>query len=209
MLQSSVKPLCVSGVYLYNILEKTIRGKMFMLNLIYLFAAVVLFKVFTNLNKYYKCKRYLSKYQEYIENPNWEFDEYKVEMVKLLQEAGIQDSYVGHVAPMGFGMVQTANMSVFSYLSGRREDIISLVTMKFHQAIGVYRSRLWEALSPFYWIETLVYLPRSVLRYLGVSADNIGAKLLTVVYWISSAAFVFYRTDLKAFLEEIYKQVFT
>jgi hypothetical protein len=182
-----------------------------MLYLLYIFLAIALFKFVNNFAKYHRCKWYLKQYGEYIKQPSWKFDQHQPQIVKLFQDAGIEDVLVSRVAVVGM-TIQTSQASAFQNLAVREQDVPSVVSTLFHRTIGVYRNRLFETVNPLYWIETIIYLPREMLKYLGVSSENVGAKLLQVVYWIgggiTGVAFVWYRPDLKNFVDELVKRAF-
>ncbi len=52
-----------------------------------------------------------------------------------------------------------------------------------HEAIGTYRARIFETFLPMYWIELLLYLPREILRYLGLPPESLATKTLQLFYW--------------------------
>ena len=62
---------------------------------------------------------------------------------------------------------------------------------KFYGSVGVYKTRTLEALNPLHWVETLIFLPREILNYLGVSQANVVSKLLQLIYWFVTAAAFF------------------
>lgn len=62
---------------------------------------------------------------------------------------------------------------------------------KFHEAIGVYKSRLLETFSPIYWIEFAINLPKKILEYLGIAPESIVIKIFQLIYWIVGAVLGF------------------
>lgn len=184
-----------------------------MINLLYIFLAIALFKLISNTIKYIQCKGLCDLYFKWLlRDPKAPIAEYTSQVVKLLKDAGVEDGFLPFVQPAGYGQLATGTTSVFANFPNRREDMATMTVKMFDQAKGVYRSRVWEAINPIYWIETIIYLPREMLKYLGVSSDNVGAKFLQVVYWIgggiTGVAFVWYRPDLKNFVDELVKRVF-
>lgn len=176
-----------------------------MISVPYFFIAIILVKVVLNLVKYFQCKHYLKEYQDYIGDRNWEFIEHQPQIINLFKQAGIEDSFLPHIEPVGFGFVSKSNVSVFNNLGANDTRVIEITFHKFHQAMGVYRSRLIEALNPLYWIEFLVNLPARILTYLGVPPESIVIKIFQLMYWLMAViiGFIFglYRQALEQFIK--------
>jgi len=178
-----------------------------MINLLYIFLAIVLFKLLVNFSKYIQCKRYLDKYLDWLlKGSTWQLVEHKSQVIKLFKDAGIEDGYRGVVEPLGYGKIQTAQVSVFANFPNRREDFVSLTMEMFYQAIGVYRSRVLETFNPLYWIEFVINLPKQVLSYLGVSPENLVVKIAQLIYWIVCAVlgflFALYKSEIETLVRD-------
>lgn len=138
-----------------------------------------------NFCKYIQCRQYLKKYNGYLkESHSWKFMRDKPQIVKLFQNAGIQDSFVAVVQPVGLGYISNSNVSVFANLQNKRQDIVSLTLGMFHQALGIYRTRMIEAFNPLYWLEFIIYLPKTILNYLDVSPESAFVKVTQIIYWL-------------------------
>ena len=161
------------------------------MRLLYLFIIVLLLKLFINVSKYVKTKWYLQKYYEWLQNGGTSLLENKTTIIKLLKDAGIKDEIVGSAEPVGFGYVRTGNASVFDNFPNAREDVFGVTRRMFHDAIGVYRSRIFETFSPLFWIEFVINLPKRFLTYLGLSPESIVIKLSLLFWWIFAAVFGF------------------
>lgn len=151
-----------------------------------IFLGIVFMKFLLNFISFVRCKLYLARYKEYLANPKWSFVEHQPAIISLFKKAGLEDGTVTVVEPLGFGYVQHREAPLFENLTARREDIVGLTIQNFHKAIGVYRSRMLEAFSPFYWLEVIVYLPRNVLVYLGVPPESVFVKIAQLFYWAFS-----------------------
>ena len=82
----------------------------------------------------------------------------------------------------------------------RREDIVRITLGMFHRAIGVYRSRMIETINPLYWIETIIFLPRQILNYLGVTPESVIIKIAQLIYWLAAFVFGIYRFEVEEFV---------
>jgi hypothetical protein len=152
---------------------------------LWLFLITVIVKFILNLSRYLKCKEYLSKYKKYLKDPKWEFAQHQPSIVSLFKMAGIEDSSILVIEPVP-GNVMKTQTSLFLNIITRRPDIIDTVRLNFQRAIGTYRSRMFEALNPLYWLETIIYLPQRVFSYLGVSPESTITKIVQLSYWLIS-----------------------
>lgn len=157
-----------------------------MINLLYIFLALVIIKLVINLNKYYQCKRYLNKYHNWRANtdPDWQLVENKSNVIKLFKDAGLEDSIFSFETPVGLSHVGVRDASFFDNFPNNRIDIVRRTDAYFHQAIGIYRSRMLELFNPNYWIEFIIYLPRQVFNYLGISHESVILKVFQLLYWL-------------------------
>ena len=150
----------------------------------YIFGIIVLFKFINNLRKYLLCKRYLKKFKNWANDPSWEFVEYKSRVIKLLKDAGVKDSILGIANPIGYGQILTGNASVMQNFPSRREDAYVAQKTMLHEAIGTYYGHIAETINPLYWIESLIFLPKRTLTYLGLSSEHFIVKVFQLIYWI-------------------------
>jgi hypothetical protein len=173
-----------------------------MINLLYAFIVILIIKFLINLSRYMQCKSLLKEYENYVVHPSWTLTEKTSHIVRLFKEADIQDAAVGYSEPIGFGKVLTGTVSVFGNISTRTDDVVQRVLRMFHEAIGVYRSRMWETINPLYWIESIIFLPRQLFIYLGVPPESILIKLGQMIYWllciVAGVIYGIYKPDVEA-----------
>lgn len=144
------------------------------------FVAIVIAKFALNLSKYIQCRRYLKLYLAWVENPTWNMVQHRSQVLKLLNNAETRDfQAISHrvVGPELLRMTASVKES-FPNKVHASENVHIL-----HEAIGTYRSRFTEAFNPLYWIECAVFLPRTVLTYLGIAADSVPARFSQIVWW--------------------------
>lgn len=147
------------------------------------FLVILVIKFAWNLSRYIECKNLLQKYNQYIKNPSFQFAQEISRIVELFKGAGLQNGIVPVVKDVGFGQLQSFNAPLFENIMNTRGDVIGLIQTTFYQAIGVYRSRTLETFNPLYWIETIIYLPRRSLEYLGFSSESKISKFAQFIYW--------------------------
>ena len=149
-----------------------------------LVAFIILFKIIYNFYYYILIKRYFKKYHEYIKDQKgWYIQGHRQNIIKIFQKANLKDIQISNVEPVGLGYVNTNPISLFANIAALREDIASGVVKYFMESQYVFRNRIIEAVNPFYWIESLIYLPKIILKYLGVGVDSIIIKVFQILWW--------------------------
>ena len=153
----------------------------------YIVGGILFIKIILNLSKFIQCKYYLKKYKKWLGNQSWVFLEKKIKVSSLIKGAGLSDCYVPYAEPIGYGYIATHEMSVLNNFPHNRRDIAQLTVELFHNAIGVYKSRMYETVNPLFWIETFIYLPKTIFTYLGAKADSFLVKSFQILWWIIDA----------------------
>jgi hypothetical protein len=182
------------------------------MSLLYLFIIIPALKLLINIPKYFAARRYLNKYMEWLTERNSNLIEYKSQVIKLIKDAGVKDTFVPSVDLAGFGYVRTGQASVLENFPNNREDIAEFTYKMFRQAIGVYRSRIFETFNPLYWLEFIINLPKQILIYLGVSSENFVVKVSQLIWWFFGATFGFlytlYKTETETILKNLINKLF-
>jgi hypothetical protein len=163
------------------------------LQLLFIFLACVLIKLFYNAYYYCLAKSYFAKFNQYLKNAvddksDWTIQENKHKIINIFLHAGLKDTTLSVIEPGGYGLVKTINISLFDNIPLLRNDIPSIVVQFFKESIGVFRNRMVDAVNPIYWLESLVFLPKKIFNYLGVSADSLFIRSFQVIWWLIVAA---------------------
>lgn len=177
-----------------------------MLKIIISFICIVIYKVLSNA----ACLFNISRYEkEFVKLPtgNSKIFEHKQHVVKLWKRAGISDVYMPMTKPLGFGQIANMNVSIFTnFPSLQKAQFVAALNL-FDEAKGVYKSRILESVNPLFWIDLLVFLPKNILLYLGMSEQNVAFKILNVImqglWWIACAAVAFFHDDVKRILLDV------
>ena len=155
-----------------------------MSNLVIIFGLVVLAKFIINLSRYLACNRYHKIYDAYLKKPDWKIEEIQPQIAKLFKEAGIEDSNVPYVEPVGYNQIIRTTVSALENISVRRQDVVQNITAMFHRTKGIYRSRMLDAINPLYWLMFIIFLPKNILQYVGASPESAIVKIAQIVYWL-------------------------
>lgn len=153
--------------------------------ILYFGIVVVVSKVLYNFYYFLLARYYLKKYQAFLDTKkDWYIQENRQKIISTLKKAGLEDTYLPNVEPIGYGYVSTAGISVFKNLSLLRKDVCQIVYGFLKEAVAVYKSRMIESINPVYWIEAFIFLPKVIFQYLGLSAKGLVVKIFQVIWWI-------------------------
>lgn len=154
----------------------------------YIVGGIVVIKATLNLIKLIQCKHILDKYVHWLKDQTWKLVEKKSKVIALIKGAGISDQQIPVLEPVGYGKLLNAQLSVLDNFPSARKDIYEFTLGLFFNAIGVYRRRTIESFNPLFWIETIIYLPKRILKYLGLNPDSVSAKVLQLLWWFFTVA---------------------
>lgn len=146
---------------------------------------LLMLRILLSAIKLLQIKGYYKSYKEYLKSPSYAFSEKKPQILKLFKEAGIINFVVPRLHPAGFGQVAKLEIDGFENITYIDPEIVPTIESKFHEAIGVYKHRLFQSFNPIFWIEVIFKLPEFFLTYLGLKAENLIVKIIQVIYWIT------------------------
>lgn len=153
------------------------------------FFTIVFLRCIIYLEKLIRIKKYFKRYLDYCQNPSFEFNQYRSQILQLLKDADIKDSAVHKLKPVGFGQIQQINMSALDNITLLDSDVITHITSRFNEAIGVFRHRMQQSFNPLFWLEMLFKLPQYLLQFLGVLPDKLVVKIALLIYWLTCLFF--------------------
>lgn len=158
------------------------------IKIIVLFAFIVFFKFTTNYVAYLKCKKYRQNYLTWASSSCDGFEERRSEIIELIKRAGIEDSRIPVSQVINPLQLVSHAASVFTNFPTKNPQLAAAMYGKFDDAVGVYSKRWHDAFNPLFWIETIVFLPKSTLAYIGCDLDQAAVRLCnvlaTAIWWI-------------------------
>ncbi len=180
-------------------------------NIILIFLAVLIYKAILNSIRYFQMKRFLIDYDSWLKKPGDDFITHRTQIINLLKGANISDPHIPVVQPRGHGQLVSFNASAFLNFPSLDPEQSFVMVMCFNDAIGVYRERVKESFSLFYWVNLVIFLPKNILIYLGVKPENISVKILQVLWWlmapIGTAAFALYKKEILLFIKGLIERM--
>ena len=137
---------------------------------------------------YLLTRKFLMKYEDHARNQNdWYIAENRQRIVELFKKANIRDTKLPYASPIGYGYMQTGKASVFDNIQSLKTNVVEIVYSKFREAKGTFRSRIFQSFNPIFWIESVIYLPKAILNYLGMTGDSLFIRIIQVLWWIIGA----------------------
>ena len=121
---------------------------------------------------------------ENTDGPGWEFPEKVPEIKALFERAEIVGGGETYMEPAGFGYATKKHINYLDNMTVNNAQIQRVVVAYFHEAVGVYRYRMKEALSVRYWVEEILHLPSHVMKYIGFSESSPLPRFLDALSWV-------------------------
>lgn len=163
-----------------------------MIKLLILFIAFAIIHAFYNLINYLRYN-YIEQLLlgNYTNNSDLKIKAktHKNTIISYIKHSGIKDKFIPFSQPLGFGQIANGNVSVFENILNPRQDIAYTVTDLLLEAKGNYWSKFVNSINPFYWLRIILYIPKFVLSYIGISPDSIFIKIIQLIYWLLGITF--------------------
>jgi hypothetical protein len=136
---------------------------------------------------------------------------YTQDITKLLKQAKVNDIIIPISQRISGNQTVTTRSSVINNIISHHVQITLHAVDLFDSAIGYYRSAYKEAFNPLFWIETLVFLPRSIMSYIGIDNDKLSSKALNVIFtafwWLTCTFLAYFKSEIinliQAFLQKL------
>ena len=178
--------------------------------IVLLFITIVLIKFFLNISKYYYLKKVITKHNIFIDGELAEDDEQKkqdgikagnwiqenqLEIKNVVSKTGLRDQTKSYMQPLGLGYAKQQNVNALDNMLFLNTEILELAREIINRAKGYYKVQALKSFNPLYWIEILIFLPREILKYIGVDEkEKVGSiitKIIQIIYWIASIIFMY------------------
>ncbi|RKX91309.1 MAG: hypothetical protein DRP84_11805 [Spirochaetes bacterium] len=118
----------------------------------------------------------------------------QTEIKRRVLNAGVEEQIKSFMEPIGLGYGQTKNISTLDNLLFMNKEIIASARQTISIAKGHYWTQTWLSLSPLFWIEMVIFLPREILKMAGLESPSkifqIIVKILQLIYWIISIVYI-------------------
>ncbi|NQT95369.1 MAG: hypothetical protein HQ572_02860, partial [Candidatus Omnitrophica bacterium] len=130
-------------------------------------------------------KKYGKSYQQLLSK--------KTTIRKYILEAGIKEVFLPVIQPVQGGGISKTTFSVLEYPYQINTDGVGDYYYRgISEAIGHYKHRRNESFNPFFWIELMIFLPKQLAGYAGISSKVI-VNLSQAVYWLILALGAYFK----------------
>ncbi len=110
------------------------------------------------------------------------------EIKRRIKKSGIGEPIISYMDPKGYGYVAQQNMSVIDNLLYLNNDVQEQAISTLKRVKGYYLSQTKRSLSPLFWLETLLFLPKAMLNASGIETTSkfaeTGIKIVQLIYWV-------------------------
>lgn len=172
-----------------------------------LFLLIVAYKFLTNLLHYFRIKTLHKYFCEFVDNKRIDMNLYRQEVLSLFEKAHVKDVKTPVSEPIGCGQVVNTTVSVFSMFPSLRPTFSSATLNMFEEAEGAFHKNMIDSFNPFYWIDLIIFFPKTLLAYIGISPEVTAYKicnlLLTFFWWIFGILILYFKPQLQHFIIEL------
>lgn len=151
----------------------------------YYLLLILFFKFSINLIYWYQTSNLHNEYFNWLaDNKTYFAIAQKKHLFKnLVKKSNITDAHIPTTQFVGYGRIVEFNASVAENFPSRLSDFATVTINMFCEMEGVFKGRALETFNPFYWINSVIYLPKNILEFLGLSSTNVATKLIQLIWW--------------------------
>lgn len=108
------------------------------------------------------------------------------EIKRRIFKLGLNSPVHPHVAPVGYGQLLKAELSVLDNLLLNNIEVQEKVRSHLSDACGYSLVVACRHLNPIYWLETLIFLPKILAEGVGVESEKAApiVQLMQLVYFL-------------------------
>ncbi len=167
--------------------------------------AIPLLRFLVNFNHYWYLRTVLKRHDIFIDGivedkpekvknssrkaRNW-IQENQIEIKKRVLNTGLNDQMESYMEPLGLGFAQKQQVGALDNLLLLNTDILKSARQLIERAEGYYKTQAFLSLSPLFWIEMIVFLPREMFKLAGFNSSaksfQILEKTIQIFYWVIS-----------------------
>lgn len=122
------------------------------------------------------------------------------EIKKKVKNAGVANPVLTQMVPAGYSHLQQQSFSVLDNLLFQNVSVMQQGRHVIEVAKGYYLSGIKRAVNPIYWIELLIFLPKSIFNATGLEATSKFAeaalKLVQILYWLAMIWLALFRPEI-------------
>ena len=121
--------------------------------------------------------------------------EHQIELKSIVLKTGIKDQTQTYMKPLGLGYAREKGISALDNLAFLNSEIMESSREIIKRAQGYYKIHAFKSFSPIFWIEFFVFLPKEIMKYIGVTEEekksSVVIRIFQILYWIISVYFMY------------------
>lgn len=121
--------------------------------------------------------------------------EHQIEIKKVVLKTGIRDQTQTYMKPLGLGFAKEKGISALDNLAYLNSEIMESSREIIKRAKGYYKIYAFKSFNPIFWIEFIVFMPKEILKYIGVTEEekisSLVIRIFQILYWIISIYFMY------------------
>lgn len=175
-----------------------------MSKILILFLLIFLYKLISNITYLIKINYYHNLYGDFIENKSTKIFQHKNHVIELFKKSNVSNNSYPISQNSGCNMVSSGYTSIFTSFPTRNFRMLKPTEASFQNSIGTFKGRIIECFSPKYWIDTILFLPRTILVYLNIPTESIFTRISQVLYWLIGTAITLFSNDISNWIKSFF-----
>ena len=169
------------------------------------FVAIIVFRILTNAFRLKRLRTIERVYREYLSGKETKFQEYVIELKSIFKSAHVSDVTIPYAQPIGYHQIATSNVSAFENAGSTRQDVVAHILISIDRASGVFKRNMIDSISPLFWINFLIFLPKHLLAYLNVNEKSLLIRIVQVVWWLVAPAAAIFRGQIYEAISKLFR----
>lgn len=165
-------------------------------------------RLLINVYYFYRVVNLFKMYENFYKNNDSEVTLYKSEIRDLFKKANIEDGRILYTRPLGFNQIATGDASIIENMFVQRDDIVQSMLHYFNDAISTFRLRIIQNFNPIFWLECIIFLPKKLVEYLGITSSTLFINFFQLVYWTFSVIYSLYKNEINKFIQDFLSNLF-
>ena len=128
---------------------------MMIYKILFIFFAILFYKLLKNAYKAYRCNKLYETYCQWLmSNGSYDIRYTSAEVKELLKD--YEDNFIPHVQPAGLGVVHSMKVRILAQYPSNIEELARAQINLFQEALSKFKYEMKQCLNPFYWIDVII-----------------------------------------------------
>lgn len=137
------------------------------------------------IKRIFVCKRFLGSYGGFTCFPGEELTARRKTLVDMLMPAGVMEKHISREIKMDNGRVIRIMVPVLASYPEQTHDIVIETGKMLERAVGIYRNKVLQTLTPTYWMKSFLFWPSMIFEKFASGSDSRTLKVLIAFWWLA------------------------